>query len=101
MYIHQRAENGAKRSNGQRNHRVHPQESYLSRRAVDPDVDEGHDSVEDGKEKGEDETEHKHKEVVGEELDVFVGEPQYFVVDSNGLCALVLVEAFLEVQLKG
>ena len=38
--------------------------------------------------------------MVGEELDVFVGEVQHFVVGSDGLGALVLVEAFLEIQLK-
>lgn len=100
VHVHERPENCTEWSNGQWNYCVHPEESDLGGRPEDPDVDERHDSVQKSKEKGQDKTKYKYEEVVREELDVFVREAQNFVVASNRLGALMLVEAFFKIQLK-
>ena len=59
-----------------------------------------HNTINNGKKNQENEAKENHKDVVNEELGVFVEDIHSFVKNRDGLGARMLMETFLEIKLE-
>ena len=101
IHVHHWRTEGFHWGHCQRHNRIHPEKEHLGQGTKDPHVDKGHDTVDETKYYHQKYAQYQHEEVVGDEFGVLVKDVQNFGDGSNGLGALMLVEALLEIQLSG
>ena len=97
--INHRSNHSFNWSNNQWNNGICPQKNDFSKWPIDPDMNKGTGPIDECEDNGKGKPEDEDKEVIDEELSVFVCQLNHFVEGVNRLGALMLVETLLEFQL--